>query len=71
MHRSMFLRGACFNCKTFLLNFYSVDSSDKCHGFLQAEIDRGRGLAVMLFQIEANVESLVIYICPNALKLSF
>jgi hypothetical protein len=27
-----------------------------------AEIDRGRGLAVMLFQIEANIESLVI--CP-------
>jgi glycine cleavage system regulatory protein len=24
-----------------------------------AEIDRGRGLAVMLFQIEANIESLV------------
>ena len=38
---------------------------------LQAEIDRGRGLAVMLFQIEANIESLVIYTRPNVLILSF
>ena len=37
---------------------------------LQAEIDRGRGLAVMLFQIEANIESLVIYTRPNVM-LSF
>ncbi|CAF2141294.1 unnamed protein product, partial [Brassica napus] len=27
-----------------------------------AEIDRGRGLAVMLFQIEANIESLFLYV---------
>lgn len=38
----------------------SKESSYKSYGLLQAEIDRGRGLAVMLFQIEANFESLVI-----------
>ena len=34
----------------------------------QAEIDGGRGMAVMLFHVECDIESLVVY---STLNLSF
>lgn len=37
------------------------DSINKLYHQWQAEIDGGRGIAVMLFHVEGKIESLVVY----------